>query len=130
MGKVQSCSCTQEPAPFPIEEYLDPPYINSEDIYQLKTCFDYLGPRNGIVSRREIAKVKHSAPAYMEEIVDSIIQRDADITFDDFYTMMKPKIIEMKSMPEQNVVMENTSTSVFCFFCPFRAGKASKRLLT
>ena len=92
MGQNLSCSCTNAQSAFECSEYVDLPLITGEDVYHLKACFDYLQPINGIVTRKSIGQHRLRAPAYMQELISSLELHDSDITFDDFYKIMKPKL--------------------------------------
>ncbi|CAG9332421.1 unnamed protein product [Blepharisma stoltei] len=120
MGQSQSCNCSQQQTPFSAEPYIDEPYINKEDVEVIHNCFEYLSPRDGVVSLNKIQDHKHEAPAYMQELIYEIEERKSDVNFDEFFDIMKPKVLEMKRLPENSVIREDTSASVFCIICPYK----------
>ena len=103
------------------------PYIAKEDVYHIRKCFEYLEPVDGVVQMNNMSTHRFKAPAYMGEIMNKLEQSQDAVTFDVFYKIMKPKIIEMKTLPAGSVVLENTSTSVSCLICPY--SKNSRRNL-
>ena len=97
MGQSPSCSnCSDQEAPFDINRYVDHPLITVEDVYQIKNCFDYLGPVNGYVCLEEIGGLRKSAPSYLKELVKTLEEAKQDLDFDEFYKIMKPKVISLK----------------------------------
>ena len=102
-----------------VEKYISPPYITKEDVYQIKNCFEYLNPKDGILEISRMSKEFPSFPEYMHDVIDEMKAMNTDITFDDFFSIMKPKLLALKQS-EGSVVMENTSASVFCVLCPYK----------
>ena len=103
-----------------IEKYVHLPFITKEDVYQIKNCFEYLNPENGILDISRLNSSLDDLPYYMQEIVEDMKALDSDINFDDFFKVMKPRVLAMKNLPDDSVVMENTSASVFCVICPYK----------
>lgn len=129
MGQVNSCVCAKESVPFDVEEYVDQPHITKEDAFQIKNCFDYLEPEHGVVLIKNIKEKNRNSPEYVREFLDSIVEMDRNLTFDEFYRFMKPKAIAMKTFG-QTVKLEKNSTSVSCFIWPYaRTGKKKVGLL-
>ena len=56
----------------------------------------------------------------MQDIVEDIRAFDSDLSFEEFFKIMKPRIVAMKNLPDDSVILENTSTSVFCVICPYK----------
>ena len=102
-----------------IEKYVHLPFMTIEDVYQIKNCFEYLNPKNGIV---ELSKLNDDLdiPLYMQDIIQDMKATNSDISFNDFFKIMKPRVLAMKSLPDDSVIMENTATSVFCVICPYK----------
>ena len=124
MGQNASCACADEHLVLDETDYVDLPLITKEDVNYIKACFEYLQPQRGVVQRRSIQAYRQQAPAYMLELVEALAERGQDVSFDEFYKIMKPKIIQMKAMPRDSVVLEATSTSVSCLLCPYTRGGA------
>lgn len=103
-----------------VERYVHLPFMTKEDVYQIKNCFEYLNPEHGIVEISKLNQNIEDFPYYMQEIIDDIKSLNADITFDDFFKLMKPRVLAMKNLPDDSVIMENTSASVFCVICPYK----------
>lgn len=120
MGQSQSCNCGPQPAPFSADQYIEEPYISREDVENIHNCFEYLSPKNGVVALSSIQDHKNEAPAYMQELIYEIEERKSDVNFDEFFDIMRPKVLEMKRLPETSVIREDTSTSVFCILCPYK----------
>ncbi|OMJ77042.1 hypothetical protein SteCoe_23440 [Stentor coeruleus] len=110
-----------------IEKYIQNPFVTREDVYQIKNCFEYLNPKDGIVDISRIDEEVETLPSYMQEIIDELKAMNTYITFDQFYEIMKPRVSAMKSLPDDFVVRENTSASVFCVFCPYKAPQELSR---
>lgn len=102
------------------EKYVQHPDVTREDVHQVRNCFEYLGPVNGLVDVNKINEEIESFPHYMQEIVDELKALDHQIDFDEFFNLMKPRLAALKRLPDDSVVMENTSASVFCVLCPYK----------
>ena len=103
-----------------IEKYVHLPFMTKEDVYQIKNCFEYLNPENGVVEISKLNSSMENIPYYMQEIVEDMKAMNTDINFDDFFKIMKPRVMAMKDLPDDSVIMENTSASVFCVICPYK----------
>jgi hypothetical protein len=102
------------------EKYIQLPFVTREDVHQVRNCFEYLGPVNGLVDVNKINEEIESFPHYMQEIIDEIKALDHQVDFEEFFKIMKPRLAALKNLPDDSVVMENTSASVFCVLCPYK----------
>lgn len=102
------------------EKYIQHPFVTREDVYQIRNCFEYLHPVNGVVDVSRIDEELETLPHYMQEIIDEIKAMNHRVDFDDFFKLMKPRLVALKNLPDDSVVMENTSASVFCVLCPYK----------
>jgi hypothetical protein len=81
----------------------------------MKSAFDYFEPSDGLI-RLETLPQNHYT-VYLRKIFSEY----DEISFDDFYRVMKPKLISKKvNASFDSVEFENTMTSVACFFWPSR----------
>jgi hypothetical protein len=57
----------------------------------------------------------------MSEYLRSIFGNQSNITFDDFYRLMKVKLIENRARREASdeVIVEDTEKSIVCFLWPW-----------
>jgi hypothetical protein len=104
-----------------IEKYVNLPFMTKEDVYQIKNCFEYLNPKGGVVELDRLDRDLEDFPEYMQDIIQDMKALNTQVTFNDFFNIMKPRIIAMKNLPDDSIIMENTSTSVFCVICPYKA---------
>ena len=103
-----------------VERYIQNPFVTREDVYHIKNCFEYLGPVNGVVDVSRIDEDLETLPHYMQEIIDEIRETSHRINFDEFFKLMKPRLAALKSLPDESIIKENTSASVFCVLCPYK----------
>ncbi|OMJ93041.1 hypothetical protein SteCoe_4126 [Stentor coeruleus] len=125
MGQNSSCSCVSDESRLNLESFVELPNITKEDVDQIWKCFEYLNPKSGIVRQESLIKCKDNSPAYMNEIIESLLSTNADITFDDFFRLMKPKVIMLKSQNKDSVLMESNSTNVSCLICPYKSSQSA-----
>ena len=118
-----SCSCGDEVTAFEFSEFVDMPYITAEDVHHIKACFDYLKPVNGVVSKSSIQSHLSSTPEFAQDLVRVLEEHEADLSFSDFFAIMKPKLIKLKNLREGTVDSENTSASVFCLLFPYKKNR-------
>ena len=102
-----------------MDQYVDPPSINREEVLQIRKCFEYLQPVKGVVLLNTLDTQRYKSFVYMEEVLEELVQVREPVTFDVFFQVMKPKIAQLKMTQGNSVVLENTSTSVSCLFCPY-----------
>lgn len=120
MGQTNtSCSCANDDYKEQLENYEDLPGLTKEDVQQIWKCFEYLEPKNGIVPQSSLLKTQKTSPLYMNEIVSSLLMSHDDITFEDFFKIMKPMVLKQKS--SGSVLMESNSTNVSCLICPYHS---------
>ena len=120
MGQTNSgCDCSNEDFKYNLDSYIDTPSITKEDVSQIWKCFEYLKPTNGVVKYNKLLRSKDSAPVYMNEIIDTMLSSHSDVSFDDFFFIMKPKVLSVKSK-NNGVLLESNSTSVSCILCPYK----------
>jgi hypothetical protein len=115
------CDCSSDDARTQLEAFIDIPNVTKEDVQQIWKCFEYLKPKNGVVNYASLVKSKDTAPIYMNEIMESLLSIEDDITFEDFFNIMKPKILKLKGQGNDSVLMESNSTNVSCLICPYRS---------
>lgn len=120
MGQTNYCSCTRSTVTLDEDQYIDLPLITHEDVRQIRTCFEYFEPHNGTVNSNNIRRLKPSCPSYMQDLLSSLEHTASTISFDDFYSLMKPKVIELKSLSHDSVELDDTAARVFCFLFPFK----------
>lgn len=106
---------------FNIEKCIQRYNVTREEVYQIKNCFDYLNPKDGVVDLSHIDEEIETLPLYMRGIIHELKAKNSYITFDQFFEIMKPRVSAMKSLPDGLVVWENNSASVFCVICPYKA---------
>ena len=103
-----------------VEKYIQHPFVTREDVHQIKNCFEYLSPVDGVVDVSRINEELETVPHYMQEIIDEIKAFNHRIDFDEFFKLMKPRLAALKNLPDDSVILENTSASVFCVLCPYK----------
>ncbi|OMJ71126.1 hypothetical protein SteCoe_30737 [Stentor coeruleus] len=121
MGQNSSCDCANDEPRLHIESYVDLPNINKEDVSQILKCFEYLNPKKGVVGHESLIRCKDNCPVYMDEIVDTLLSTNSDINFDEFFKLMKPKVMILKMQNQDSVLMESNSTNVSCLICPYKS---------
>ena len=122
MGEANSrCDCGNNESKINFDSYIEYPNIGKEDVHQIWKCFEYLNPKNGIVDYKSLLKSKNNTPVYMNEIVEIMLQSHSDISFDQFFKIMKPKVLSVKTYNSDSVLMESNSTNVSCLICPYKS---------
>lgn len=120
MGQANSgCGCSNEEYKEHLENYVDLPLLTKEDVQQIWKCFEYLDPKNGVVGHKGLLQARATAPAYMNEIVETMLSSQSDVTFDEFFRIMRPKLLDLKRQGSDSVLMESNSTNVSCLICPY-----------
>lgn len=122
------CDCVSDENKVQLDGYVDMPALNKEDVNQIWKCFEYLNPKNGLVDVKSLQISKEDRDtrlSYMEPIIDEILDQRSDINFDQFFNIMKPKVLMLKAQNKNLVLMESHSTSVSCLICPYKASSSS-----
>lgn len=120
-----SCDCVSEDHKVHLDTYVDMPNVTKEDVNQIWKCFEYLNPRNGVVDVNSLQESKDACPVYMQPIIREILEYGSDVNFDQFFMIMKPKLLSLKVQNKNLVLMESHSTSVSCLICPYKTSQAS-----
>jgi uncharacterized protein (DUF2344 family) len=115
-----SCDCAAEDQRPHLESYIDLPSVTREDVDQIWKCFEYLNPKNGKLGRQSLLDSQKTSPGYMNELLSNMLSLDSDVSFDEFFNIMKPRITALKKKNE-SVLLENNTTNVSCIICPYKA---------
>lgn len=120
-----SCDFANDDQKVHLDVYVDMPSVTKEDVNQIWKCFEYLNPKNGIVDVYSLQASRDNCPVYMEPIIKEILEHDSDVNFEQFFMIMKPKLMLLKGKNKNLVLMESHSTSVSCLICPYKTSQAS-----
>jgi hypothetical protein len=128
MGNCSGCNyaCSDEYRGFfDPEPYIDLPYITSEDVMYIRTCFDYLGPEDESVALSPLREHVRNLPIYVQDLLETFIG-ETHISFSQFYQVMRPRVIEMKRVSGEYQT-ERTEVDVSCLLWPLRHGERAQR---
>ena len=102
---------------FSPEHYIELPHVLREDIMQLRSAFLYFEPWAGLIHPARLT------PSHHNDLLKSTFKGYNEISFDDFYRVMKPKIIDRKLKAiEESIDFESNMVNVGCFFWPSKDG--------
>lgn len=100
------------------DHYVQLPNVTREDVLQLRSAFLFFEPWGGHIHLDRLP------PNHNNDLLKSFFKGYREVSFDDFYRVMKPKLVERKAkLQEESIDFENAMVNVGCFFWPTKEGE-------